>query len=230
MFPIAWKEFTSLFKSIKSILVIIIMIGISSGIAKLLSIFGDQITNEMGINETPFSAGLLLTVLLASPLFIFTLSHNIINEEIKSRTIRFLATKTNRNNIIIGKFLGALFFWALCLLITTILLIWYSNQFYLIEWLQCLVFISYYLALATLISVLIDNTILTNFLGIAISLVMTVLGLWSLNSDKFILKLYSYLTPYFYYFKDDKIISFSVLIFTIIFLLISLLVFKKRDL
>ncbi|MEJ7174918.1 ABC transporter permease subunit [Staphylococcus caprae] len=230
MFSIARKEFLSLFKSVKSILIILIMISISLGIAKLLSVFGDQVSSVIGINKTPFQIALFFTVILTSPLFIFTLSHNIINEEIKNRTIRFLATKTNRNNILLGKFLGALLFWFVCLFITTLLLVFYSHHFYFLEFMQCLAFVSYFLALATLLSVAIDNTILTNFLGIALSLVMTVLGFWCTNSSNIWLKLYSYITPYFYYFKDDKFIPFATIVFPIVFIIISLYLFKKRDL
>lgn len=230
MLSIARKEFVALFKSIKSILIILIMIAISLGIAKLLSLFGSQINSVTGLEKTPFQLALLLTVLLTSPLFVFTLSHNIINEEVKSRTIRFIATKINRSHILLGKFIGALLFWLTCLFITTLLLIFYSHEFYLLELLQCLVFVSYFLALATLLSVLIDNTILTNFLGIALSLIMIILGLWSMNSDKIWLKLFSYITPYFYYLKDNPAMPFIVVIFPVVFLIISVYVFRKRDL
>ncbi|WP_340578947.1 ABC transporter permease subunit, partial [Staphylococcus aureus] len=158
--------------------------------AKLVSLFEDQLGN-LGVAETPYSMGLLLTVLLASPLFIFALSHNVINEEVKTRTIRFLATKTNRPTIIIGKFLGALLFWFLILLITTLLIIIYSHEFYYIELLQSVVFISYYLSLAVFLSVLINSTVLTNFLGIALPIVMTILGIWSSNSNNVLLQIYS---------------------------------------
>ncbi|MCD8827222.1 ABC transporter permease subunit [Staphylococcus gallinarum] len=230
MLSIALKEFTSLFKSIKSFFIIVVIIGISLGLAKIIDIFGGQINSAVGSSETPFSAGLLLAVLLTGPLFTFTLSHNIINEEVKTRTIRFLATKTARNNILLGKFIGALLFWGICLLIATILIIWYSHQFYFLEFLQCLTFISYYLALAMLLSVFIDNTVSTNFLGIIISLVMTVLGIWSLNSDHVLLIIFKYITPYFYFFKDSMILPFVIIIFTFLFLVISLYKFNKRDL
>lgn len=230
MLAIAWKEFLSLFKSIKSIFIVLILISVSLGVAKIFSVFGDDLTNSLGIKETPFSAGLLLTVLIASPLFVFTLSHNIINEELKNRTVRFLATKTSRFNILVGKFIGSLLFWTACLLLTTLLLIWYSHQFYILEFLQCVIFVSYYLALSTLLSTFINSTLLTNFLGITLSLVMTVLGLWSLNSKNLLLIIYSYITPYHYYFSDNKIISFTVVIFTIIFLTISIYFFRRKDL
>ncbi|MGY5433264.1 ABC transporter permease subunit [Staphylococcus xylosus] len=229
MFSIISKEFTSLGKNIKSIIVVAIILCITLGIAKLVSLFEDQLGN-LGVAETPYSMGLLLTVLLASPLFIFALSHNVINEEVKTRTIRFLATKTNRPTIIIGKFLGALLFWFLILLITTLLIIIYSHEFYYIELLQSVVFISYYLSLAVFLSVLINSTVLTNFLGIALPIVMTILGIWSSNSNNVLLQIYSYITPYYYFFQGDKLLPFVVVVFPIIFTSISIILFQKRDL
>lgn len=55
MLSIARKEFVALFKSIKSILIILIMIAISLGIAKLLSLFGSQINSVTGLEKTPFN-------------------------------------------------------------------------------------------------------------------------------------------------------------------------------
>ncbi|GGI37043.1 MULTISPECIES: ABC transporter permease [Staphylococcus] len=230
MLSIARKEFVSLFKSIKSILIVLIMIAISLGIAKILSLFGSQLSSEIGIHKTPYQLALMLTVILTSPLFAFTLSHNIINEEVKNRTMRFLATKTTRNNILFGKFLGALLFWITCLLITTLLLIIYSHEFYFLELMQSIAFVSYFLGMATLLSVFIDNTMLTNFLGIALSIILTVLGLWSTETNRIWLKLLKYIMPYFYYCSENRAVPFVILIFTIIFLIISLYIFRKRDL
>jgi ABC-2 type transport system permease protein len=69
------------------------------------------------MNDSPYATGLLIIILLASPLFIFVLIHNAIYEDYRSRTIRFIATKTSRENIIFG----SLFFWIVCLTITVIL-------------------------------------------------------------------------------------------------------------
>ncbi len=103
MFAIGFKEFKNLFKSFKSLVVISIILGVTLGSAKLISIFQSQL-HQLGMNDSPYATGLLIIILLASPLFIFALSHNAINEEYRSRTIRFIATKTSRENIIFGIF------------------------------------------------------------------------------------------------------------------------------
>ncbi|CAM5518760.1 hypothetical protein BSAF29S_00042 [Bacillus safensis subsp. safensis] len=43
MFAIGLNEFKALFKSIRSILIIIVIIGITTGTAKILSQFSDQL-------------------------------------------------------------------------------------------------------------------------------------------------------------------------------------------
>jgi len=43
MFTICFREFKDLFKSIRSIIVILIIFGVTLGVAKILSQFGDQI-------------------------------------------------------------------------------------------------------------------------------------------------------------------------------------------
>lgn len=228
MFAIALKEFTNLFKSIKSIIVILMIFSATIGIAKLLNIFKDQL-KDMGLGENPNSSGLMLIIFIFGPIFVFILSHNIINEEIKTRTVRFLITKTSRNKIILGKFLGVIAFWFSILLITIIALAFYTKSFYFIHMLQCLTFLSYFIALASLLSVIINNPIMSNFIGLALSIIISGLGFWSILSDKLILKIFSYITPYYFISKGDGMV-FCTIILTIILLITSLIIFKRRDL
>ena len=229
MFSIMWKEFILSFKSIKSIVTILIFLGVSLGLSKLVSNFYEPI-KSLGIDGAPYAIAIIFMTILISPFFVFTLSHNAINEEIKSSTIRFIATKTKRINIILGKFLGLMLFWLITLFISGMISIIYSHQFYILELLISLIFISYFLALSIMISTFIVNTALTNFLGIALSLIMTILGIWSVASNNVLLKIYSYITPYHYYFGDNKYLTIIVLLFTIIFLVASIIKFQRRDL
>lgn len=229
MFAIMWREFLSSFKSIKSIVTILIFLGISLGLSKLVSNFYEPI-RSLGIEGAPYAIAIIFMTILISPFFIFTLSHNAINEEIKSSTVRFIATKTKRVNIIMGKFLGLMLFWCVTLSISTLISIVYSHHFYILELFISLIFISYYLSLSILISTFVINTTLTNFLGIALSLIMTILGVWSVASSNILLKIYSYITPYHYYFSTNKYLTMFVLIFTLIFLITSIIKFQARDL
>lgn len=229
MFAICLREFRSLFKSIKSLIVIAIIFGVTLGAAKLVSAFQSQL-QQIGMGNSPYATGLLVIIILASPLFVSALSHNMINEELRSRTIRFIATKTSRENIILGKFLGTLFFWIACLIVALLLITPFSKTFHFFELLQCITFVAYFIGLSILLSTVISRPGVTSFLGMTLSIALTALGLWSIASDNIFLKIYSYITPYFYYSQDNKIYTYLVLIFPIIFLGISLIIIRKRDL
>lgn len=229
MTAVLWREFLSSFKSIKSIFTILIFIGANLGLAKLISIFYEVLKN-LGVEGSPYSISFVFVTILISPFFIFSLSHNCVNEEIKNSTIRFIATKTERANIIIGKFLGMLLFWFLTLTITSLFMIIYSHSFYIIEILRSLIFICYFISLSILLSTIINSTALSNFLGIALSLIMTILGVWCVASENIFLKIYNFITPYYYFMEANNFLSLIVLIHIIIFLTISIILFRRRDL
>ncbi|MCP3029501.1 ABC transporter permease [Halobacillus sp. A5] len=229
MITISLKEFTSLFKSIRSIIIISIIFGVTLGSAKLINTFQAELA-QFDLGSSAYAAGLMLIIIIASPLFVSSLSHNVINEELKSRTIRFIATKISRNRIIAGKFLGILLFWSLCLFVALLLTIPFSKTFPISEFFQSIVFISYFVGLTILLSTLIHKPSLSILTGIALALVFPILGLWSVFSDNFFLKVFSYLTPYLYFSKEQELYSFFVLIFPVIFLVISLMIMRKRDL
>jgi len=229
MFAICFREFKSLFKSIKSLIIISIIFGVTLGTAKLVSTFQSQL-QELGMGDSSYATGLLIVIILVSPLFVSTLSHNTVNEELSSRTIRFIATKTSRRNIILGKFLGILSFWTVCLIVALLLITPFSGEFHLSEFIQSVIFITYFIGLSIMLSTIIPRPGITGFLGLVLSIGLTVLGLWSIGSDNILLKIYSYITPYFFYSQDNEFYTYLVLVFPIIFLGISLITIRKKDL
>ncbi|AKG05852.1 hypothetical protein AAV35_013960 (plasmid) [Salimicrobium jeotgali] len=229
MLTISLKEFKSLFKSVRSIIVIGVLFGVTLGAAKLVNSFQGQL-EQVGLGNNAYAGGAMIIVLVAGPLFVLSLSHNVINQEISSRTIRFIATKTSRFNFIAGKFLGVTFFWLLCLFIAFLLIIPFSEDFYFLEFSQSFVFIFYFVGITILLSTLIPKPTLTMFIGVILATSFTVLGFWSMASDNIFLKLYSFVTPYFYYSQDKEFLAYTVLIFPVLFLGLSLLILRKRDL
>jgi len=218
-----------MFKSIRSFIIIGAIFGVTVGSAKLVSNFQTQL-GKLGVNDSPYAAGLLIIILLASPLFVSTLSHNVINEEVKTRTIRFIATKTSREKIILGKFLGILFFWFTCIFVASLLLIPFSKTFHYLELLQSVIFVTYFIGLCIALSTIISKPGITSFLSMALSIALTFLGLWSMISDNIYLKIYSYITPYYYFNQENEYLTLIVIIFPAIFLLFSLIIFRKKDL
>ncbi|WP_243550582.1 ABC transporter permease [Priestia megaterium] len=229
MFTICFREFKDLFKSIRSIIVILVIFAVTLGVARLISQFGEQI-KAFGLGSNAYAGGLLTLLLIAGPLFVTSLSHNIINQELHSRTIRFLATKTSRNKIVLGKFLGVILFWIVSLLIALLLVVPFSKEFYFPEFIQAVIFISYFVGLTILISTLIIKPSITMFLGIAIALAMPVLGIWSMISENIFLKIASHITPYFYYTQETTSYTYFVIFFPIVFLALSLFIMRKKEL
>ena len=229
MFTICFREFKDLFKSIRSIIVILIIFGVTLGVAKILSQFGDQI-KSFGLGNNVYAAGLLTLLLIAGPLFVTSLSHNVINQELHSRTIRFLATKISRDKIVFGKFLGVLLFWIVCLLTALLLVVPFSKAFYFPEFVQAVIYISYFIGMTILISTIITKPSITMFLGIAIAIIMPVLGIWGTVSENIFLKIASHITPYFYYTQENTSYTYFVAFFPVIFLLLTIFIMRKKEL
>lgn len=229
MFAIGLKEFKVLFKSIRSILIVFIIIGISTGTAKILSQFSNQF-DSLGLNENAYVGGLMVLLFIAAPLFITSLAHNAVNKEVYSRTVRFLVTKTSRSSILLGKFLGNFLFWVVCLTISFILIMPFSNAFYFLELIQSIIFISYFLGFSLLLSTIISSPSITMFLGITISIILPIIGMISIGTTNVLIQIVSYITPYYYFTNDQTDFTYIVVIFPVIFLLISIITLRKRDL
>ncbi|MED2709025.1 MULTISPECIES: ABC transporter permease [Bacillus cereus group] len=229
MFGISLREFKSLFKSIKSMIFICIMFGVTLLIANFLKGFESNLA-EAGLKNI-YTGGLLGLILVLGPLFVMSLSHDIINNEIYNRTIRFLVTKTSRDNIVLGKFLGVLLFWFVCLFLSIFMLFFISKEFYFKELITMTIFMSYFICLSLFLSTVISKPSMTMFISIIISILFPVIGMWGVVSDNnIILDLFGYLMPYYYFSQPGKdYLMFIVVIFPIIFLLASLLIFRKRD-
>ncbi|WP_130859425.1 ABC transporter permease [Gracilibacillus phocaeensis] len=229
MFTVGFREFKSLMTSIRSIVIIAVLFGVTVGAASLVRQFEAQL-QELGLGQDAYLMGLMLVLILVSPLFVTSLSHNAINKEIDTRTIRFLATKTSRDQIILGKFIGILLFWSVCIAVALLLIIPFSKTFSFLGLIQSIIFVAYFIGWSLLLSTVISKPALTMFLGIVLAIAFPVLGLWSTGTDKFYIEVIGYITPYFYYTQEETYYSYFVVIFPILFMLFSLFIFRKRDL
>lgn len=229
MFAITLREFKSLFQSIRAILIIVVLFGVTIGSAKLVSQFKEQLS-DLGLGDNAYIIGLMLLLFLAAPLFVTSISHSSVNKEIESKTIRFLATKTSRENIIFGKFLGNVSFWVLCLTVALLLIVPFSKSFPIVDLIQSIIFVSYFIGLSLFLSTVVNSSAMTMFVGIFISIALPVIGMWSLISKNVIVDTLSYLTPYYYYTQENTAYTYLVLIHIAVFVIASLMIFKRRDL
>lgn len=228
MIGICLREFQSLFKSIKSLIIIIIFVGMTALVANLLG----KITADlqiMGINNI-YVAGIMIILLLIGPLLVISLSHDILNREFQNRSIRFLVTKTSRDKIVIGKFLGVFVFWFLCMLIAWIVSYPITNHFNILSLIEACIFLSYFIALSLLLSVLISKPSYSIFIGVLCGIAFPIIGfLASFDTNPYI-KYLSLLTPYFYYQEESNYYYYLVIILTIILLYFTMYLFRKKDL
>lgn len=229
MIGICLREFMSLFKSIKSVIIIIIFVGMTALASSLLG----KITEDlqlMGINNI-YVAGVMMILLLIGPLLAISLSHDALNREFQNRSIRFLVTKISRNQIVIGKFLGIFLFWFLCMLFAWIVSYPITQQFNFFSLIEACIFLSYFIALSLLLSVLVSKPSYSVFIGVLCGIAFPLVGFWSsFELTNLYVKLISFLTPYYYYQKESTIYPYFVVILTLIILFLTMMLFRKRDL
>lgn len=226
MWAICSREYKELFKGFRPAIIIAALVGVSYLSSKLANVFPGNI--EGITKQDIYTSGLTLSIFLFGILFVFTLSHNVINKEIESRTMRFLVTKTSRNKILFGKVLGVLLFWLTIIVICLLVITFFSETFHFTTLLECMIFLFYCICAAVLLSVLVPRTSQSMFLGIIISLFLPGLSFWSILSDKFYIVWLKYLTPY-YYFELNFPFKFFPILLAVILLVISLYFFKRRN-
>lgn len=226
MWVICFRECKELFKGVRPIIIIGILVGMSYLFARLANIF--PAIDEFSKQDT-YTLGLNLPIYLFGLLFVFTLSHDVINREIETRTMRFLVTKTSRNKIVFGKLLGMLSFWLIIVIVCLVFITIFAKTFYLKTLFECMLFLFYAICAALLLSTLIKRTGQSMFLGIAISLLLPVLTGWAMFTDKFYVQWFKYLSPY-YYFDLDQPFKLIILLIAGILLTLSLFFFKRKDL
>ncbi|HZG82854.1 MAG TPA: ABC transporter permease subunit [Brevibacillus sp.] len=226
MWAICQHEFFRLFKSVKSLITVAFIVGVSYWVSDLVnqaaSFFPDQ---ELAQGH---ALGILSLVMLLGPLFVFSLSHDIINRELAGRTMRFLVTRTSRKQIVLGKFLGVCSFWLVCMMIAFGVVLATVHTFDAPTFWKCLSLLVYCIALALLLSLAVPRPSYTMFLGIVIALVLPGLGIWSFASSHPAAQWIAYLIPYTFMEKGGAWISL-VWLYAAVFLTASVFLFQRRD-
>lgn len=226
MWGICTQEFKSLFRTWKSISVIILFLLVSFLSGKFFS------SNEaLFINNNEdipiFVSSIRAIVLFFGVLFVMALSHDCMNKEIEYQTIRLLVTKCARFEIVFGKFFGILFFWIVCLFISFCIVCFFARQFYILEFVKLLSFLSYVIAVAILLSTFVNRPSYTMFLGVVIGLLFPIIGVWSLFDYK--ISMLKYIFPY-YYIVEGSWYTIVPLLYSFLFISITILRLRGRDL
>lgn len=230
MIGVCLREFQSLFKSVKSVIIIVVFAGLSILAINILSSFSEMLV-EFGIDNV-YLAGVMIVIQLLGPIFVMSISHDVLNQECHNRSIRFIVTKISRDKVIIGKFLGISLFWMLCMLSAWMIAFAYTSHFDLQSLIQAYIFLSYFIALSIFLSTIIPKPTFTIFAGVLIGLSMPVIGLWSsLDETNPYIMIIGLLTPYVYFQNEQyAILPYVVIVLTIVLLMMTILLFRKRDL
>ncbi|ETI69985.1 ABC transporter permease [Neobacillus vireti] len=228
MYVIGKREFMSLFKGVKSLIVIAILLVTSYYSAKFADFLLSGIELSAKEAENIHTVGLLGLLLLLGQLFIAGLSHDTINRETHERTMRFLVTRTSRTSIVLGKFLGIWLFWFICLIISFLIISMFAQKIDIFIFSQTMSLVTYQISLTVLLSVLIPKPGFTMFLSIVVGLSFPILGLWVVFTSNVWVSWTKYITPFYYLERED----FSFLVIFIvagIMLFFANFIFKRRE-
>ena len=224
MIAIAKKEFIEMTKSFKSLFIISLLVLTSYFMSKFVS----KNLVGFGADTNEYVSATRLLILLFGFLFVLMLSHDLMSRETSTKTIRFLITKTSRTNIILGKFLGVAAFWLFSLGISITIVSFFAKDFLWFTFLQLYSFLIFAIGLCLLISTLAKTTSMSMLLGLAISFVAPIIGMWSMFSEKTWLKPFQILLPYQYQIKENGLVLIPLVI-GFIFVTVSIWYFKRGD-
>lgn len=227
MLSILNREFMDVLKSFKSIAVVIFFTLISTLTARFFSNNPGLLADE-DIGAV-YTSSIKLLVFFIGFLFVFSISHNLINRELDLNTIRLLATKVSRFKILIGKFLGVSLFWLFSLTISFILVSLYANQWFWIDFFIVIIFMLFVISFVTFLSIVVEKPGLTMFLGILLGLSLPILGLYSIFTDTWYLLPFRFSLPYYYIMKSGWFLLIP-LCKTAILLYFGNLILNRKDL
>ncbi|MBO0960519.1 hypothetical protein J1P26_12515 [Neobacillus sp. MM2021_6] len=228
MFVIGKREFISLFKGVKSVVVIAILLVTSYYSAKFANLLMAGVELSAKEAENIHTVGLLGLLLCLGQLFIAGLSHDAINHETHERTMRFLVTRTSRTSILLGKFFGIWFFWLICLTFSFLLIGIFAKKIDFFIFSQTISLITFQIALTILLSVLIPKPGFTMFLGIVVGLAFPILGFWLVFTPNVWVSWMKFSIP-FYYLERDDFTFLVIFLLAGILLFIANFIFKRRD-
>ncbi|WP_158232228.1 ABC transporter permease [Sporosarcina sp. P20a] len=235
MWVIAKHESLQLLKSVKSILVLLFLLGCAyAGVSVtelLKSSFEMRQENDLSVSKNEamiYSIGLSFVIFIFGPLFAFILTHDVMNRDIEQRTMRFLITKIERKKIVLGKVMGHLIFWFTIITISYLLIFILSGYFSFLAFFQSASFISVFVGMALVLSLIISRPIFSSFISILMGIAIPILSLWTMFSDKWTLSILKYASPY-KYLEEDNMLFLVNFAFTAVYIVLAIYLFRKRD-
>lgn len=188
-----------------------------------------------------------LIVLSIGPFIIMITSYDVVSSEIETGSIRYIISKVQRSSFILGKFFYLFIVFASISFVIALLSLEYQystgNAFQLEKVLMLLISSSLYLGCFISIFIFISTLSANNKISLVMSAVFLVILIsFYLRGDESYLE---YITPYFYGVKNLELMKsisvgagyltafeslFSMLLYILVFLSMSLIAIKRRDL
>src|SRR5699024_1124165 len=97
------------------------------------------------------------------------------------------------------------------------------------DYLSSLIFMFYVVTAALLLSTLVKKSLATMFLGMFLGVVIPILGMMSLASDKVYFLPFKYVLPY-YYLEGRSALMLIPLVIGVVFFIVATYLMEKRDL
>lgn len=142
------EEFLSTVKSTRTIIIISIFVLFSYSMSKYIIGVSASVTSGM---SAAYSS-IRLLVFLMGYLFVSILSHSTLNKEIETGSIKFVASKISRNQIILGKLAGIFLFWLICLTSSFVVISLMTRQLDISALIVLLITIFYYISVCVCVS------------------------------------------------------------------------------
>ena len=166
-----------------------------------------------------------LAVILFGYLFSSILSHSCINREMENKSARLVISKISRTEYIVGKYLANIMFWIICFVLIYGGLFLRYRVFDISELVTNTVTLMYYNSIVLLLSTVVKHGAASNFLGLAVSIALPFIGLYTMAKNSFL----RFLFPYSYIFNLDWNTLVPVMLSAII-VGIAVAIFKRMDL
>ncbi|VWX38640.1 ABC transporter permease [Exiguobacterium oxidotolerans] len=227
MIPIIRNEFFHTFKSFKSI-AIVLFFTLTSFLTATYLANHPELLGDVG-NDSAYTSSIKFLIFFLGFLFVFAVSHDIINREIDYQTIRLLVSKTSRFNIIAGKFIGSFLFWVYSTSISFLIVSLYAKSWFFLDYLTVITVLFFITCFNVLLSTVLTRPSMTMFAGILLGILCPVLGFWAAFSNNWYLLPFKYLLPYYYVVESGRYLVVPFLL-GLLFLTASYFMFTRRDL
>lgn len=227
MLAIWIRELSYLCKGIKSVVLLTLFVGFTYMIASLSDFLPFLMQDTE--SSSSLSGGLRFLILFFGFIFVAMVSHDTINKEIDTQTIRFLVTKTSRVSIVLGKFLGILSFWILVTTLSYIPAVVKAQHIDFHDYIKLIQYLCVMVGVTVFLSSVVVKPFYSLLFGLCFGVVYPVLGMVSMIKEGLVWEQIKYISL-FNYITDTSGGLYIPFLASALLVILSIIVFQRRDL